>query len=127
THEEGIPSGRALDSLAKVMLELARDQAIHVPLRKGLESQRNRPLRMPFGELRPRKAKKEDRFAGREKGRVLDQVAKGLLCPLNVTEQAAQGCLLLEQLPERPRDLLRGGSLLCLSEERANRRSSRRI
>src|SRR5262249_5432639 len=50
-HEEGIPSGCTLDSLAKVILELARDEAIHVFLREGLQAQRNRPRRMPFDEL----------------------------------------------------------------------------
>src|SRR4029077_6923082 len=51
----------------------------------------------------------------------------GLLAPLDVVEDDDERRLLLEQLPERPGDLLRRGSRLRLTQERTDRRRSVRI
>ena len=58
---------------------------------------------------------------------MLDQVEERLLAPLNVVEQDDERRLLLEQLAERPGDLLRRGAPVGLAEQRAKGRRGRRI
>ena len=65
--------------------------------------------------------------AAREQRDVLDQVEEGLLGPLDVVEDADEGRLLLEQLAERPRDLVGRRWPLRLTEQRAKRRRGRGI
>ena len=53
---------------------------------------------------------------------MLDQIEQRLLGPVQVIEDANEGpllCLLLEQLAEAPRDLLRQGRLVRLAQQRA--------
>ena len=53
---------------------------------------------------------------------MLDQVEEGLLGPLNVVEDTDEGRLLLEQLAERPSDLVGRPGLVRLTEQRTKRR-----
>ena len=67
-------------------------------------------------ELGAGEAEQQDRRAGREQGDVLDEVEERLLAPLDVVEQADERRLLLEQLAERPGDLLGRGCLVRLAQ-----------
>ena len=74
-----------------------------------------------------RHAEQQERGAAGEQRDVLDQVEERLLAPLDVVEHDDERRLLLEQLAERPGDLLRRRARLRLAEQRTDRRRGRRI
>ena len=122
------PEARAIFARSS-SVSLSGISASNVCFRQRLEPERDRPLRAALGQLRPGEAEEQDRRAGREQGDVLDQVEERLLSPLNVVEDADERFslrLLLEQLAERPGDLLGRGALLSLPEQGAERGRCRR-
>ena len=92
-----------------------------------LQPQRPRPAGAPFDQLRPGHAQEQERRAGREQRRRLDQVEERLVAPLDVVEDHDQRRLLLEQLAERPGDLVPARPDVRLAQQRADRRRRDRI
>ena len=114
---------------------LARSSsATAVPIRlaaSSLLSGSSRTAHWPGGaaleQLRAGDADEQQRGAAGEQHDMLDQVEERLLAPLNVVEDKDERGLLLEQLAERPGDLLRRRPRLRLPQERADRRRGGRI
>ena len=90
----------------------------------GSGSSRSVPgqLGTPLDELRARHAHEQKRGASREQRRRLDEIEERLLAPLDVVEDDDQRRLLLEQLAERPGDLVSARCDVRLTEQRADRR-----
>ena len=76
-------------------------------LLERLEPHRHRPGGAAVEQLRAGHAEQQERGAAGEQRDVLDQVEERLLAPLDVVEHDDERRLLLEQLAERPGDLLR--------------------
>jgi hypothetical protein len=114
------------DLLAQVLRDRVRYQVTDLLLGKRVEPEGDRPLGPPLHEIWPSKAEKQERCS-REQSDVLDQVEKRLLSPLEVVEDAGERGVLLEQSAEGPGDLLGGGSLVRLAEQRAQRSGGRGI
>ena len=76
-------------------------------LLERLEPHRDRPGGAAVEQLRAGHAEQQERGAAREQRDMLDQVEERLLAPLDVVEHDDERRLLLEQLAERPADLLR--------------------
>ena len=125
--EQRVAAGRAGDPLAQLLRHSRADQARRVLAAQRLEPHRHRPGGAAVEQLRARHAQDQDRGAAREQRDVLDQVEERLLAPLDVVEHDDERRLLLEQLPERPGDLLRRRSRLRLAEQRTDRRRRGRI
>ena len=110
--------GQALDQLLGLLgLERLEQHAGRVDLAAG-------PARAAVEQLRPGHAEQQDRRVAGEVGDVLDQVEEGLLAPVHVVEHADERRLgrdRLEQLAERPGDLLAGGDQLLVAEQGADR------
>ena len=106
---------------------LVADQRVGVLRRQRLQPQRPRPAGTPLDELRPGHAQEQERRAGREQRRRLDQIEERLVAPLEVVEDHDQRRLLLEQLPERPGDLVPARPDVRLAQERPDRRRRDRI
>jgi hypothetical protein len=72
-------------------------------------------------QLRPCHAEQQDRGARRQEPSSLDKVEERLVAPLDVVEDDDERCLLLQQLAERPGDLLRTDDTVGLAKQRADR------
>ena len=76
-------------------------------------------------ELRPREAEQEDRGVAAQVGYVLDEVEEVRLAPVDVVEDDHErlvGCVRLEELAERPGDLVGRAGRGLVAEDRAERR-----
>ena len=120
------PAARAIRSRSSVR-DVVADQRVCVLRGERLEAQRPRPAGTPLHQLRPSHAQEQERRARREQRRRLDQIEERLVAPLDVVEDDDQRRLLLEQLPERPGDLVPARPDLRLAQQRANRRRRDRI
>ena len=87
-----------------------RDQLFGRFRDQRLEPESDRPVGALREQLRPRHAHEQDRRSRGEQRHPLDELQEGLLAPLDVVEDDGERSLLLEQLPERPGDLLGRGS-----------------
>ena len=103
------------------------DQRVGLVGGQRLQPHDARPGRAALEQLRARHAEEQDRRSRREQRRRLDQVEERLLAPLDVVEADHERRLLLEQLPERPGDLIRARALLALAEQRPESSGGRRI
>ena len=92
-----------------------------------LEPHRHRPGGAAVEQLGAGHAEQQERGAAGEQRDMLDQVEERLLAPLDVVEHDHERRLLLEQLAERPGDLLRRRPRLRLAQQRADRRRGGRI
>ena len=101
-------------------------QAIGLRGIERLEENRRRvplpsaPVRATLEQLGPRHAEEQDRRVAAQVGDVLHQVEEPLLAPVQVVEHADERPLsrdLLEQLAERPGDLVGRGRRIRLAEE----------
>ena len=119
--EERVPARRVRDPLPEVTRDLVADQRLDLLGGQRLEPQDAGPAGAPVEQLRTRHAQEQDRSAGREQRRRLDQVEERLVSPLDVVEDDDQRRLLLEQLPGCPGDLVCGGRDVRIAEERADR------
>ena len=84
------------------------------------------PASTSLEQIRASHAEHEDQGVAAEEGDVLDELEQRLLPPVEVVEDADHRPLprlLLEQLAEGPRDLLRGRRRVRLPEERTERRA----
>ncbi len=120
--EERVPAGPRGDASPQVVGKGEADQRVGLGGRERLEPQRRRPRGTTVEELGARGAQEEQRRAGREERRRLDEVEERLLTPLQVVEANDERGLLLEQLAERPRDLVRARLALALAEQGSDRR-----
>ncbi len=125
--EQRVAAGRRGDPRAQLLRHSRPDQACRVLVAERLEPHRHRPRGAAVEQLRAGHAEQQDRGAAREQRDVLDQVEERLLAPLDVVEHDDERRLLLEQLPERPGDLLRRRPRLRLPQQRADRRRGGRI
>ena len=113
--EERVAARGAQDPLAHVRVELSpADPRLHQRLRlvgaERLQPDDAAPAAAPVEQLRPRHAEQQDRRAGRQERDVLEQIEEHVLGPLDVVEDGDErpfGRDRLEQLAERPRDLVR--------------------
>ena len=119
--EERIAAGGAHDPLPRLVRHGVADERASFLLRQRLQAQHGGPARTTLEELRPGHAEKEQWRAGREQRGRLDELEEGLLPPLDVVEDDHERRLLLEQLAERPGDLVGAGAGVALPEQRPNR------
>ena len=120
--KSGLPSAASTDPARAgrrraLAAEQLVDQRVRLVRRERLEQHRRRvqlaaaPGRAPLEQLRPGHAEEQDRCVAREVGDVLDQVEERRLAPVDVVEDDDERPLArsrLEQLAERPGDLLAG-------------------
>ena len=129
--EEWVAFGRLTDPLAQSfrehgIAEEPLDQLVGLVRGERLEQDRGRielaacPGRAPIEQLRARDTEQEDRRVATPVGDVVDEVKKCRLGPVDVVEDADDRRRLLEQLAERPRDLVRRRRLIGLAEQRRN-------
>ena len=119
--EEWIAAGGVSDPIPQLRPDGVRDQVLDAPLGQRLQPHRHGPLRPVLEQLRPGHADEENRSARREQGDVVDQVEQGLLCPVHVVEHAGERRLCLQQLPDRPGDLVRRRGGIGFAEQRPDR------
>ena len=116
--EERVAARSAHDPLADIVRDGRADELPGLLRGKRLKPERRRPAWTAIEQLGPGHADEQQRRAGREQRGRLDEVEKRLLSPLDVVEANNQWRLLLEQLPERPGDLVGAGNRLALPEKR---------
>ena len=104
--EQRVAARRVRDPLAQLARDGVADQYVGLLRGQRLQPQRRRPARAPLHQLGPSHAQQQKWRAGREQRHGLDQLEKRLLAPLEVVEDHDQRRLLLQQLPERPGDLV---------------------
>ncbi len=111
-------------------LDQARDQFVGLGLGERLQEHVGRvqhaaaPRRSPVEQLGPRHAEEEDGHPAGQVGDVLDEVEEGLLAPLDVVEETDDRLLRgvgLEELAERPRDLVGCRGRVGLAEQPVER------
>ena len=122
--EERVPAGGVGDSLPQLGRQ-PRDQLVGRLRGQRLEAEGDGPVGAMRDELRPGHADEQDRRRRGKQRHALDEVEEGLLAPLDVVEDDDERRLLLEQLPERPGDLLGGGPRIGLAESATGRRRLR--
>jgi hypothetical protein len=122
--EERIAAGGVSDLHTQLVGDPLGDQLVDIVVAQWLESKSHRPTPSPLAELRSGHAEEQDRSARREQRDVLDQVAGGLLAPLDVVEddheRSDRRCL-LQRLAKGPGELLGRRRSTALAEERADR------
>ena len=121
--EERVPARSVRDPIAQLPGRLVADQLVGLVLAQRLEPEHAWPGRPALEQLRPRHADQQQRRPARKQRRGLDQVKEGLLAPLDVVEDDDERRLLLEQLAERPGDLIGVRALVALAEQRPDGRS----
>ena len=119
--KSGLPPALSAIRRAQILGQRLSDQRVRLVRRERLEPQRHRPGRAALEQLRPGHAQQQQRRARREQRHRLDQVEERLLAPLQVVEADDERRLLLEQLAERPRDLVRARRPVALAEQRSQR------
>ena len=127
-HEERVAAGGLQDPLTHVCAELSlADPCLHQRLRlvvaERLQPEHAAPAAAPVEQLRSRHAEQQDRSARRQERHVLEQLEEDVLAPLDVVEDGDErlfGRDRLEQLAERPRDLVRRRRA-ALAEQRGER------
>ena len=125
--EERVAAGRDGDLRAQLLRHSRSDQAGRLLAAERLQPHRHRPGGPALEQLRAGDADDQQRSAAGEQHDMLDQVEERLLAPLDVVEDKDERRLLLEQLAERPGDLLRRRPCLRLPQERTDRRRGGRI
>ena len=125
--EQRIASGSGLDPYAKPRRYTRPDQGGGFLPCERLQPHGHRPGGAAVKQLRARHAQDQQWRRGREERQMLDQVEERLRTPLDVVEHDHERRLLLEQLPERPRDLLRRGPRIRLAQQRPDRARGRGI
>ena len=115
--EERVPARGVRDPIAQLPGRLVADQLVGLVLAQRLEPEHAWPGRPALEELRPRHAEQQQRRTARKQRRGLDQVEEGLLAPLDVVKDDDERRLLLEQLAERPGDLIGVRALVALAEQ----------
>ncbi len=115
--EERIAFGRLADPVRQVRARPteAGDHRVGLVRAERLEEHRRRvhlaarPSGTAVEQVGPCHAEQQDRRVSRQVGDMLDEIEERLLTPVDVVEDADEGSLggdRLQQLPERPRDLL---------------------
>ena len=107
TDEERVAAGRSGDPHPQLLRHSRSDQAGRLLAAERLQPHRHRPGGAALEQLRAGDADDQQRSAAGEQHDMLDQVEERLLAPLDVVEDKDERRLLLEQLAERPGDLLR--------------------
>ena len=126
--EQRVAAGRSGDPRAQLLRHRRPDQAGRILAARAARAAPSPARRggcraAPGGPCR----RQQERGAAGEQRDVLDQVEERLLAPLDVVEHDDERRLLLEQLAERPGDLLRRRPRLRLPQQRADRRRGGRI
>ncbi len=125
--EQRVAARSAGDSRPELPRHGDADQRARLLRLERLQPHRPRPAGTPFQQLRSGHAQEEKRNPGGEQHRRLDQVEERLLAPLDVVQDDDQRRALLEQLPERPGDLVPARARIRLPQQRAQRRRRDRI
>ena len=139
--EERVPLGGVADALSQPLVERrlaqqALEQLVRLRRRERLEQHSRRvqlsaaPAWPAFEQLRPSETEQEDRGRPREVGDMLDQIEESRLRPVDVVEHDHDRCgggRALEQLAQRPGNLLGGRDGGLVAEQHFDRRGGRRI
>ena len=125
--EQRVAARRVRDPRAQLRRDVVADHVVGLFRGQRLEPQRGRPRGAPLDQLRPRHTEEQQRSTGREQRRRLDQVEERLVTPLDVIEDTDERRLLLEQLAERPGDLVPARPDIRLAQQRTDRRSGDRL
>jgi hypothetical protein len=126
--EQWVATRGACDLVAQVAGGPTRDQLFDVRLAERMEPEGHGPGGTQLGQLRSGDAEQQDPAPGRQERDMLDKVEERLLAPLDVIEDDHEGLLrsrVLQRLPERPRDVLRGRGGVALAQQGADRRDGR--
>jgi hypothetical protein len=125
--EQRIAAGGVLDARAKLLSNSFPDQFARLFRRQRLQPQRPGPAGPPLHELGPGHAQEQKWRTHREQRGRLDEVEERLVSPLDVVEDDDQRRQFLEQLPERPGDLVAARPDVGLAQQRSDRRCGDRI
>ena len=119
--EERVAARPVGDPRPQILRQRVSDQRVRLVGRERLQPQRHRPGRAPLEQLRAGPCTGAAAARPPKQSRRLDEVEERLLAPLQVVEADDERRLLLEQLAERPGDLVRARRTVALAEQRPQR------